>query len=82
MGKEKYQCCLVESDLGVRNLIIAMIRHTSQDVHYGSRGSKISAGRFLNSEWFNEIIEYLNLDPKRVKWLIYNKKASQRRSYE
>ena len=70
------------SDIGARNLIIAMIRHTSQDVHCGNKGSKISAGRFLKSEWFNEMIEYLGLDPKKVKWLIYNVKANQRRSYE
>ena len=60
------------------NLIGAIFRLAAQDMKYGRVGEVME---FVESEWFIDLCEDLNLDYKDVKKLIYSKKVLQRQEY-
>jgi hypothetical protein len=63
---------------GLINLIGALFRLTSQDIRLGDNKAK----EFLDSEWFIEICNSLQLGPERVKLLILKSPVKSRVSYE
>jgi hypothetical protein len=63
---------------GVLLLIGAMFRLAAQDVRYGKEDEVLE---FVESEWFLEICDCLELDPKDVKKRIFSSKVKQRSEY-
>ena len=63
---------------GTVNLIGALFRLTAQDIRQGSK----EAEEFLDSEWFNDICEGLQVNPKVFKEYMLHKKVRSRVSYE
>ena len=63
---------------GIINLIGALFRLTNQDIKQGDN----SALEFIESNWYIEICEGLQIDPEKFKKYILTKKVKSRISYE
>lgn len=70
------------TDEGMTNLIVAMLRYVAQDIRYGNANSKKDALDFLESDWYKELCDVLELNPKRVKKMIMKNKVAWRNKYE
>ena len=69
--------------LNALNLVMAMFRLTAQDLKYGDKETRQDAKKFLNSAWFRELCNLIDLDSSFVKnVIIKSDKISTRRSYE
>jgi hypothetical protein len=63
---------------GVLQLIGAMLRQCAQDVKYG----KVDDVKdFVDSEWFADLCDYLDVNPLDVKKRIFSGKVKQRSEY-
>ena len=63
---------------GIINLVGALFRLTSQDIKQGDQ----SAVQFIESEWYVEICDGLQVDAKKFKYYILTKRVKSRVSYE
>ena len=64
-------------------LVMTMFRVTAQDIRYGNKEVKEDAKKFLNSDWFEELCNEMDLDHERVKSIIlHSHRTSSRSSYE
>ena len=69
-------------DVGLLNLIIAILRITAQDIRYGNNVNREDALEFLESDLFEDICFIFNMDMKKVKNLILTSSIRQRKKYE
>lgn len=63
---------------GVLQLIGAMFRQCAQDVKYGQVDD---VAYFVDSEWFADLCDYINVQPEDVKKRIFAGKVKQRAEY-
>lgn len=75
---EEFYCNDSDAYVGVLSLIGAMFRLAAQDAKYGRREEVLE---FVESEWFVEICDCLELNPNDVKERIFTSKVKQRDEY-
>jgi hypothetical protein len=63
---------------GMINLIAALFRLTAQDIRLGSK----DAVEFVNSRWFDEICDGIQIDSELFRSYILNNKVRSRVTYE
>jgi myosin heavy subunit len=63
---------------GYLQLVGAIFRLCSQDVKYGRVND---VAYFVDSQWFEDLCDYIEIDPKEVKKRIFSKKVKQRAEY-
>ena len=63
---------------GVLQLVGAIFRQCAQDVKFGKSDDVIV---FVNSEWFADLCDYLDINPEDVKKRIFSSKVKQRAEY-
>jgi hypothetical protein len=63
---------------GTVNLIAALFRLTAQDIRFGDEKAK----EFLDTQWFEDLCDGINVKPKTVRFYILNKKVKSRVTYE
>ncbi len=63
---------------GYLQLVGAILRLCSQDVKYGKVDD---VAYFVDSEWFEDLCDYINVSPKDVRRRIFCKKVKQRSEY-
>ena len=73
---------MITSDEGLTNLIGAMFRLVAQDIRFGGPVAKKDALEFLESEWYKELCDMMDLNPKKLKKSIIHNKVAWRNRYE
>jgi hypothetical protein len=63
---------------GMINLIAALFRLTAQDIKLGSQDAR----KFVESEWFEEICDGIQVNPSTFRTYILYNKVKSRVSYE
>lgn len=59
-----------------------MFRLASQDLRLGSARNRKSAKKFINSDWFDELCDNINLRPDYTRNMIINTKVRSRTNYD
>ena len=63
---------------GALQLVGAIFRQCAQDVKYGKVYDVMV---FVESEWFYDLCDYINVQPEDVKKRIFSSKVKQRSEY-
>jgi hypothetical protein len=63
---------------GTLQLVGAIFRQCAQDVKYGEVDD---VAEFVDSEWFVDLCDYINVRPEDVKKRIFSSKVKQRSEY-
>jgi myosin heavy subunit len=67
---------------GLTNLIGAIFRLVAQDIRYGNDSAREDALDFLQSSWYMELCDLIEVDPKKLRKLILKNKIAWRNKYE
>lgn len=59
-----------------------MLRLVAQDIRFGNPAAKKDALEFLDSDWYKELCDWIDVDHKKLKDIILNNKISWRNKYE